>query len=92
MKFLLHPSVFVPRRGPRRDVALADPVSALVSEFHVGRQREQSQRQKKYRDSPLEPLEQYAGSIGILAFEPAPFNRQSIKPDAPMQLHVEQEH
>ena len=62
----------------------------LVAEFHVSRQREEPEGQEKYRDPPLEALQYYAGSIGILAFEPAPFDCQSVKADAPMQLHVEQ--
>jgi hypothetical protein len=62
-----------------------------VAELHVRRQCQQSQRQKKYRDAPLEPFEHRACPIRIFAFEPAPLDRQPVETDAAVQLNGKQQ-
>src|SRR4249920_3127586 len=83
----------LPRRwGVGWNIALTGAVAVLVADLHVSRQREQSERQKEYRDSPLEPLEHGTRPIGIFALEPTPFDRQPVKANAAVELHGEQQH
>src|SRR6266545_2459003 len=76
----------------RGNIALAGAVSMLVTDLHVSRQCKQTQRQEKNRDAPLEPFEQLARPVGIVTFEPSPFDRQPVKADAAVKLNREQQH
>src|SRR4030095_17101549 len=64
------------RCGPGWNIAFPNLIAVLVADLHVSRQREQSERQEKHRDSPLESFKQYARSIGLVALEPAPLDPQ----------------
>src|SRR5215468_3047377 len=98
MIFIIRPSVALllggARRGTlkiRRDIALPDMISMLVTDLYVSGEREQAQGQEKNCNDPFESLEKCARAIRVLALEPSPLHREAVKTNTAVKLHGKQQ-